>query len=179
MGDSLEAQYIGLAWMAYFHSIHFPHLPKLISNSISEACPFLHHSACPSFPGLGFHASNYEVLNSTLFCAWQVHSFFSTDTPSTLQKLWLSPSPLTLYLATLLPHCPREVWERAGESLLVTSQLTVKSMTDRAENTWGLGWYRSKDQHLQVPWQEQNPYHLLCTCCGLLSISSIPRCFCQ
>ena len=39
----------------------------------------------------------------------------------------------------LLPRCPREVWERAGESipgenLSVTSQLTVESRIDRAEN---------------------------------------------
>ena len=42
-----------------------------------------------------------------------------------------------------LPRCPREVWERGGErvkSLSVTSQFTVKSRIDRAENTWRLGW---------------------------------------
>ena len=31
---------------------------------------------------------------------------------------------------SLLPRCPREVWERAGEYLSVTSQLRI----DRAEN---------------------------------------------
>ena len=35
---------------------------------------------------------------------------------------------------SLLTRCPREVWERAGEYLSVTSQLTVESRIDRAEN---------------------------------------------
>ena len=35
---------------------------------------------------------------------------------------------------SLLPRCPSEVWERAGEYLSVTSQLTVESRIDRAEN---------------------------------------------
>ena len=40
---------------------------------------------------------------------------------------------------SLLIRCPREVWERAGERVLgeflpVTSQLTVESRIDRAEN---------------------------------------------
>ena len=35
---------------------------------------------------------------------------------------------------SLLPRCPREVWERAGEYLSVTSQLTVESRIDRVEN---------------------------------------------
>ena len=35
---------------------------------------------------------------------------------------------------SLLPRCPREVWERAGVYLSVTSQLTVESRIDRAEN---------------------------------------------
>ena len=37
---------------------------------------------------------------------------------------------------SLVPRCPREVWERAGERtrLSVTSQLTVESRIDRAEN---------------------------------------------
>ena len=41
---------------------------------------------------------------------------------------------------SLLTRCPREVWERAGERtslgvyLSVTSQLTVESRIDRAEN---------------------------------------------
>ena len=35
---------------------------------------------------------------------------------------------------SLLPCCPREVWERAGEYLSVTSQLTVESRIERAEN---------------------------------------------
>ena len=34
----------------------------------------------------------------------------------------------------LLPRYPSEVWERAGEYLLVTSQLTVESRIDQAEN---------------------------------------------
>ena len=46
----------------------------------------------------------------------------STDFPS------LVPS------RSLLVRCPREVWERAGEYLSVTSQLTVESRIDRAEN---------------------------------------------
>ena len=38
-------------------------------------------------------------------------------------------------MRSLLPHCPREVWERAGGVYLsVTSQLTVESRIDRAEN---------------------------------------------
>ena len=39
----------------------------------------------------------------------------------------------------LLTRCPCEVWERAGGSLLVTSQLTVESRIDQAENAWGQG----------------------------------------
>ena len=40
---------------------------------------------------------------------------------------------------SLLTRCPRKVWERAGERVLgeylpVTSQLTVESRIDRAEN---------------------------------------------
>ena len=35
---------------------------------------------------------------------------------------------------SLLVRCPREVWERAGEYHSVTSQLTVESKIDRAEN---------------------------------------------
>ena len=35
---------------------------------------------------------------------------------------------------SLLPRCPREVWERASEYLSVTSQLTVESRIDLAEN---------------------------------------------
>ena len=35
---------------------------------------------------------------------------------------------------SLLPRCPREVLERAGVYLSVTSQLTVESRIDRAEN---------------------------------------------
>ena len=48
--------------------------------------------------------------------------------------------PLARYLAprrSLLTRCPREVWERAGvlgEYLSVTSQLTVESRINRAEN---------------------------------------------
>ena len=45
---------------------------------------------------------------------------------------------------SLLIRCPREVWERAGENLSVTSQLIVEYRNDRAENAWGLGWYFSK-----------------------------------
>ena len=41
---------------------------------------------------------------------------------------------------SLLTCCPREVWERAGEYLSVTSQLRVESRIDRAENAKGLGW---------------------------------------
>ena len=41
---------------------------------------------------------------------------------------------------SLLTHCRREVWERVGESLSVTSQLTVESRFDRAEYAEGLGW---------------------------------------
>ena len=44
---------------------------------------------------------------------------------------------------SLLIRCPREVWERAGENLSVTSQLMVESRNDRAENAWGLSWGRS------------------------------------
>ena len=33
---------------------------------------------------------------------------------------------------SLLPRCPREVWERAGVYLSVTTQLTVESRIDRA-----------------------------------------------
>ena len=39
----------------------------------------------------------------------------------------------------VLIRCPREVWERAGEYLSVTSQLLVESRNDRTENAWGLG----------------------------------------
>ena len=39
---------------------------------------------------------------------------------------------------SLLPRFPREIWERAGESLSMTSQLTVES-NDGAENALGLG----------------------------------------
>jgi len=42
---------------------------------------------------------------------------------------------------SLFIRCPREVWERVGEYLSVTSQLKVESRNDRAENTWGLGWF--------------------------------------
>ena len=35
---------------------------------------------------------------------------------------------------SLLSHRPREVWERAGESLSMTSQFTIGSRFDRAEN---------------------------------------------
>ena len=41
---------------------------------------------------------------------------------------------------SLLPRCQHEVWVRAGECLSVTSQLTVKSRIDRAENALELGW---------------------------------------
>ena len=41
---------------------------------------------------------------------------------------------------SLLPRCPREVWEKAVESLSVMSQLTVESRIDRAENVLGQGW---------------------------------------
>lgn len=41
---------------------------------------------------------------------------------------------------SLLPRGPREVWERGSdESLLMTSQLTVESRSDRAEKACGLG----------------------------------------
>ena len=36
---------------------------------------------------------------------------------------------------SVLTRCPHEVWERARESLSVSSQLTVESRIDRAENT--------------------------------------------
>ena len=36
---------------------------------------------------------------------------------------------------SLLTRCPREVWERVGEYLSVTSQLTVVSRINRAENS--------------------------------------------
>ena len=38
----------------------------------------------------------------------------------------------------LLTRCPREVWERVGESLSETSQFTVESRFDRAEYAEGL-----------------------------------------
>ena len=41
---------------------------------------------------------------------------------------------------SLLILCLREVWERAGEYLSVTSQLMVESRNGRAENASGLGW---------------------------------------
>ena len=41
---------------------------------------------------------------------------------------------------SLLPRCPREVWEKAVESLPVMSQLTVESRIDGAENVLGQGW---------------------------------------
>ena len=40
---------------------------------------------------------------------------------------------------SVLICCPREVWERAGEYLSVTSQLMVESRNDRTENARGLG----------------------------------------
>ena len=57
---------------------------------------------------------------------------------------------------SLLPRCPREVWERAGVYLSVTSQLAVESSINRAENAQGLGcctlkkelFYQSKTMHL-------------------------------
>ena len=40
----------------------------------------------------------------------------------------------SLVPSSLLPRCPREVWERAGEYFSVTTQLKIESRIDRAEN---------------------------------------------
>ena len=47
------------------------------------------------------------------------------------------------YIASVFscPRCPREVWERAGETLGdVNSSCTVESRIDPVENAMGLGW---------------------------------------
>ena len=55
-----------------------------------------------------------------------VHNFFTAGLDS--------GQPSLVPRRSLLPRCPREVWERAGVYLSVTSQLTVESRIDRAEN---------------------------------------------
>ena len=60
------------------------------------------------------------------------------------QDLWYLKIPKYIVSSlvprrSLLIRCLREVWERAGEYLSVTSQLMVESRNDRAENAWGLG----------------------------------------
>ena len=56
----------------------------------------------------------------------RTYSFFSLKRRSGPIKVTKAqPSPCTT--RSLLTRCPRDVWERAGESLSVTSQLKVES----------------------------------------------------
>ena len=54
--------------------------------------------------------------------------------PRKQRKLTTTMEPSLVPRRSLLTRCPREVWERTGEYLPVTSQLTVESRIDRAEN---------------------------------------------
>ena len=55
----------------------------------------------------------------------RTYSFFSLKRRSGPKVTKAQPSPCTT--RSLLIRCPRDVWERAGESLSVTSQLKVES----------------------------------------------------
>ena len=55
----------------------------------------------------------------------RTYSFFSLKRRSGPKVTKAQPSPSTT--RSLLTRCPREVWERAGESLSVMSQLKVES----------------------------------------------------
>ena len=48
---------------------------------------------------------------------------------------WLVPAR-----RSLLPRCPREVWEGVARVSLSLGDVTVGSRFDQAENAWGLGW---------------------------------------